>query len=109
MVVYTEILVVSNRFINIIYDGAYLPMANLTILTGNPSDLSPYFYNRGWDLDPNGSDIESPFFDQGGMILYNPHSVRVNIEVILGGGFATTPSPSGDFIVSEGGDFIVSE
>jgi hypothetical protein len=43
------------------------------------------------------------------MILYNPHSVRVNIEVILGGGFATTPSPSGDFIVSEGGDFIVSE
>ena len=62
-----------------------MPMANLTILTGNPSDLSPYINNRGWDLDPNGSDIESPFFSEGGMLLYNPHSVRVNVEVILGG------------------------
>ena len=83
---YPSVLPVSNRFINILYNGSYLPMANLTILTGNPSDISPYFNNRAWDLDPNGSDIESPYFDQGGMLLYNPHSVRVNVEVILGGG-----------------------
>jgi len=82
---YPSTLPVSNRFINIIYNGSYMPMANLTILTGNPSDLSPYINNRGWDLDPNGSDIESPFFSEGGMLLYNPHSVRVNVEVILGG------------------------
>lgn len=82
---YPTTLPVSSRFINIIYNGAYLPMSNLTILTGNPSDLSPYTNNRGWDLDPNGSDIESPFFSNGGMILYNPHSVRVNVDVILGG------------------------
>lgn len=87
---YPSTLPVSNRYINIIYNGQYLPMANLTILTGNPSDISPYFYDRGWDLDPNGSDIESPFFNQGGMILYNPHSVRVNVEVILGGGFTSS-------------------
>ncbi len=82
---YPSVLPVSSRFINILYNGAYMPMANLTILTGNPSDISPYMDNRGWDLDPNGSDIESPFFSQGGMLLYNPHSVRVNIDVILGG------------------------
>ncbi|NBU97406.1 MAG: hypothetical protein EBS19_04170 [Spirochaetia bacterium] len=82
---YPSVLPVSSRFINILYNGAYMPMANLTILTGNPSDISPYMNNRGWDLDPDGSDIESPFFSQGGMLLYNPHSVRVNIDVILGG------------------------
>lgn len=84
---YPSTLPVSNRFINIIYNGGYLPMSSLTILTGNPSDISPYISNRGWDLDPNGSDIESPFFSNGGMILYNPHSIRVNVDVILGGGF----------------------
>jgi hypothetical protein len=89
-VTYPTTLPVASRFINIIYNGAYLPMANLTILTGNPSDYSPNFPGRGWDLDPNGSDIESPFFSQGGMLLYNPHSVRVNVEVILAGGFSTT-------------------
>jgi len=82
---YPSVLPISSRFINILYNGAYMPMSNLTILTGNPSDISPYMNNRGWDLDPNGSDIESPFFVQGGMLLYNPHSVRVNIDVILGG------------------------
>jgi hypothetical protein len=81
---YPSVLPVASRFINIIYNGSYMPMSNLTILTGNPSYISPYFNNRGWDLDPNGSDIESPFFSEGGMLLYNPHSVRVNIEVILG-------------------------
>lgn len=82
---YPSPLPISNRFINIIYKGSYLPMSNLTILTGNPSDISPYMNNRGWDLDPNGSDIESPFFNEGGMVLYNPHSIRVNVDVILGG------------------------
>lgn len=87
---YPSTLPVASRFINIIYNGAYLPMSNLTILTGNPSSASPQMLNRGWDLDPNGSDIESPYFSNGGMLLYNPHSVRVNVEVILAGGFSTT-------------------
>lgn len=80
---YPSSLPVANRYINIIYKGDYLPMANLTIFTGNPSEYSPYIPGRGWDLDPNGSDIESPFFENGGMLLYNPHSVRVNVEVLV--------------------------
>jgi hypothetical protein len=85
---YPSNLPVVSRFINIIYKGNYLPMGNLTILTGNPSDISPYLHNRAWDLDPNGSDIESPYFSQGGMLLYNPHNVRVNVEVLIAGGFS---------------------
>jgi hypothetical protein len=65
-------------------------MGSLSIFTGNPSQYSPYIPNRGWDLDPNGSDIESPFFSEGGMLLYNPHSVRVNVEVLLANNFYTT-------------------
>lgn len=89
---YPSTLPIASRFINIIYQGAYLPMANLTILTGTPVDYSPPFLDRGWDLDPNGSDIESPYFSEGGMLLYNPHSVRVNVDVILAGGFSSTDS-----------------
>lgn len=85
---YPASLPISNRFINIIYKDNYLPMANLTILTGNPSDSSPYLYNKGWDLNPNGSEISSPYFNEGGMLLYNPHNVRVNIDVILADSFS---------------------
>jgi hypothetical protein len=85
-----------------------LPMANLTILTGN----SNYIFG-GWDLDPNGSDIESPYFEQGGMLLYNPHSVRVNVEVIIGEGNVSPEitnylvNEDGSILVNEDGDFLI--
>ena len=81
-------LPVASRFINIIYKGKYLPMGGLTILTGNPETGSPAILGRGWDLDPNGSELTSPYYSEGGMLLYNPHSVRVSIEVILASGIS---------------------
>jgi hypothetical protein len=87
---YPSTLPAVSKYINIIYNGSYLPMGSLSIFTGNPSQYSPYIPNRGWDLDPNGSDIESPFFSEGGMLLYNPHSVRVNVEVLLANNFYAT-------------------
>lgn len=105
---YPNTLPIASRYINIIYQGAYLPMANLTIFTGTPGDYSPVFLDRGWDLDSNGSDIESPYFSEGGMLLYNPHSVRVNVDVILGGGFSSTQS-LGNFFTTDSGDFIATE
>jgi hypothetical protein len=104
---YPSSLPVASKFINIIYNGSYLPMGDLTILTGN----SNYIFG-GWDLDPNGSDIESPYFEQGGMLLYNPHSVRVNVEVIIGEGLITSEvtnyltDQNGQIIVTQNGDFI---
>ena len=101
---YPSTLPVASRFINIIYNGSYLPMGNLTILTGNPGDLP----GQGWDLDPNGSDIESPFFFQGGMLLYNPHGVRVNVEVVLGSGIYTDQF-NDFFLTDENGDYLVDQ
>jgi hypothetical protein len=106
-VTYPTTLPVASRFINVIYNGSYLPIANLMILTGN----SNYIFG-GWDLDPNGSDIESPYFEQGGMLLYNPHSVRVNIEVIIGEGLVESQitnyltDQNGQILVTQDGDFI---
>ena len=82
-------------------------MSELTILTGN----SNYIFG-GWDLDPNGSDIESPYFEQGGMLLYNPHSVRVNVEVIIAEGLIASEitnylsDQNGNILVDQNGDFI---
>ena len=105
---YPSTLPVASRFVNILYNGSYLPMGNLTILTGN----SNYIFG-GWDLDPNGSDIESPYFEQGGMLLYNPHSVRVNVEVIIGEGLTASgitnylTDQNGQILVNQDGDFII--
>ena len=104
---YPSTLPIANRFINIIYNGSYLPIANFIILTGN----SNYIFG-GWDLDPNGSDIESPYFEQGGMLLYTPHSVRVNVEVVRGEGLVTDAitnylsDQNGSILVDQNGDFI---
>lgn len=104
---YPSTLPVASRFINILYNGSYLPMSNLTILTGN----SNYIFG-GWDLDPNGTDVESPYFEQGGMLLYNPHSVRVNIDVIIGEGEVLSAitnyltDQNGNLLLDQNGNFI---
>ena len=106
-VTYPSTLPVASRFINMIYAGNYLPIASLMVLTGNGN----YIFG-GWDLDPNGSDIESPYFEQGGMLLYNPHSVKVNVEVILGEGLLSSEitnymiDENGNVLVNEDGDFL---
>lgn len=71
----------SLRYINFIHQGKTLPIGDLMILTGNPTAGSP---GRGWDLSPNGTEISSPYFDQGGMVLYNPQTTKINIQVLLG-------------------------
>jgi hypothetical protein len=81
---YPMALPVSSRFITIIYKGEVLPMSDLTILTGNINTGSPGNSFFSWDLSQIASTTGSPSFLHHGMILQNPHSVKVNIEVILG-------------------------
>lgn len=104
---YPSTLPVASRFINMIYGGNYLPISTLMVLTGNGN----YIFG-GWDLDPDGSDIESPYFEQGGMLLYNPHSVKVNVEVIIAEGLLSSEitnyliDENGNVLVNEDGDFL---
>jgi len=97
----------SLRFINFINQGRTLPMGDIMVLTGNPASDAP---GRGWDISPDGSGISSPYFEQGGMLLYNPQTVRINIQVIIGSNPPNTVTPSNsDYITSEDGYFITSE
>ena len=106
-VTYPTTLPLASRFINLIYNGSQLPVGNLMILTGNSN-----YILGGWDLDPNGTDIQSPYFQQGGMILYNPHSVKVNVEVIIADGLVSDTvtnyltNQNGQILVDQNGDFI---
>jgi hypothetical protein len=104
---YPTSLPVSSRFINIIYNNKFLPMANLTILTANPGS-SNWAPNRIWDLNPNGSELASPYFSDGGMLLYNPHGVKVNVEILLANKITGTSDDEG-LISSSEGDFIIAE
>ena len=108
---YPSTLPTISKFINIIYNGNYLPMGNLTILTGNPGNLPGY----GWDLEPDGTDVISPFFSEGGMLLYNPHNIRVNVEVILGSGIyedvfndILLADENGDYLVNNDSDYLIT-
>lgn len=104
---YPSTLDPTQKFINFINQGMTLPIGDIMILSGNPTADSP---GRGWDLSPDGTDISSPYFEQGGMLLYNPQSVRINIQVILGSNPPSTTGVSNtDYIVSEDGYFITSE
>lgn len=97
-VTYPSSLDQSLRYINFTHQGKVLPIGDIMILTGNPAVDAP---GRGWDLSPNGTDITSPYFDQGGMTLYNPHAVRINIQVILGSNPPNTiASTNSDYLVS---------
>ena len=106
-VTYPTSLPLASRFINLIYNGNQLPIGNLMILTGNSN-----YVLGGWDLDPNGTDIQSPYFQQGGMLLYNPHSVKVNVEVIIADGLVSDTvtnyltNQNGQILVDQNGDFI---
>jgi hypothetical protein len=106
-VTYPSSLDPSLRYINFTHQGKVLPIGDIMILSGNPAVDAP---GRGWDLSPDGTDISSPYFEQGGMILYNPHTARINIQVILGSNPPNTVSTSnGDYLVSDDGFFITSE
>ena len=106
-VLYPSTLPNESRYINFINQGRTMPIGDIMMLTGNPASDAP---GRGWDLTPDGTELTSPYFDQGGMILYNPHSVRINIQVILGSNPPnTTSSSNGDYISSEDGYYITAE
>lgn len=98
-VTYPSTMDPTQKYINFINQGMTLPIGDIMILTGNPAKDAP---GRGWDLSPNGSDLSSPYFDQGGMVLYNPHQSRINIQVILGSNPENTSAASNsDYIISE--------
>ena len=78
---YPSTVLTENKYLNFLYKSVTYPLGDLMILTGNPK---AGFTGHGIDLDPNGSDIISPILSLGGILLENPHTYKVNIQVLVG-------------------------
>jgi len=59
-----------DKYITVTYKEKSFPVSNLMILTGTPKKT----IGQGWDLNNNN------------MKLNNPHSVKINVEVIIASG-----------------------
>lgn len=101
---YPSSLVYQDKYINFINQGKTLPIGDIMMLSGNPNSNSP---GRGWDLNANGTDITSPYFTDGGIILFNPHSVKINVQIIIG--FTATIETSDIFITTEDNDYLMDD
>ena len=106
----------SSKYIDLIYDNITYPVGEVNIWTGEPG------INAGTGITayPNGSEIESPFFIAGGIVLHNPQQYYVDVKIILAGkGTAQNQGSSapvgllssqdGDFLFLEGtnGDYLI--
>ena len=83
----------AGRYITIEYKGSIITCNNLTFLTGTTMDTTPW---QGWDLEPYNlaaspinyspqldPNISSPDFNYGGMLIYNPTSAEVEIQILV--------------------------
>lgn len=97
----------TNRYINLGYLGNTYPIGNLHIWTGNPGAVP----GSGIAINPNSSDPNNPTYDLGGVLLSNPHSSYVDLDILIA---TSTPSSSvpgatlGDNVLGvDTGDFII--
>lgn len=71
----------SDKYINLIYEGKTYPVGSFHIWTGEPGSVP----GRGISIVPN-SKVVSPLYNEGGIVLYNPHSNYVEIKTIIASG-----------------------
>ena len=69
----------TDKYIQVIYQGKTYPISELNIWTGNPGQ------NQGTGIvaAPGTSEFVSPYFNTGGIVLYNPHSNYVDVNILL--------------------------
>jgi len=68
-----------DKYIEMVYFNKTYPIGEICILSGEPG-LNP---GMGITIDPQGSEITSPYFSNGGIVLYNPHDYQVDIKMII--------------------------
>jgi hypothetical protein len=74
---YDSSIPAENQYITIDYKGEIFPCRNLMFLTGATKDDIPW---AGWDLDET---VASPDLDLGGMLISNPTSGEVEIQILV--------------------------
>jgi hypothetical protein len=80
----------SSKYINLIYEGKVYPIGNFHIWTGEPGSVS----GRGISIFPIPS-ITDPLYNEGGVVLHNPHANDVEITTIVASGGTLGTGTSG--------------
>lgn len=68
----------SDKYINLIYEGKTYPIGEITIWSGHPGNSA----GMGISVKPKETN-SSPLYEQGGIVLHNPHANSVSIKIIL--------------------------
>ena len=94
----------TDKFIELKYLGTSYPIGELHIWTGNPSSVP----GTGIVVSPGSSEYTSPYFDLGGVVLYNPHSNYVDIDIVIASSVPPNGSDiNGKVLDDETGDYIL--
>lgn len=94
----------TDKYIEIKYQGTTYPIGELHIWTGNPSTVPV----TGVVVDPGGSEYTSPYFDIGGVVIYNPHSNYVDLDIMIASSVPPDGSDiDGSVLNDDIGDYIL--
>ena len=69
----------SDKYINLIYLGITYSIGEFHIWTGQPTDS----IGTGIKIKSKGTSVSSPLFTDGGIILHNPHSGSVDLNILI--------------------------
>ena len=70
----------TDKYINLIYNKTTYPMGELNIWSGDPDNITP---GRGIVVNNNGTGLSSPYFNDGGLVIHNPHAWSVDLKIIM--------------------------
>ena len=95
----------TDRFIYLKYLGNSYPISELNIWTGNPG-VNPA---SSILVTPGNSEYSSPYFDTGGMVLYNPHNIYVDLDIIIASSVPPvgTTDVNNQYLGDQDGDFLL--
>jgi hypothetical protein len=79
----------TDRYINLLYLNETYPVGEICILTGEPGGNA----GMGIAVDPEGTQLTSPYFSAGGIVIYNPHDIAVDCKLIIASG--ASPASAG--------------
>lgn len=80
----------SSKYINLIYQGVTYPIGSFHVWTGEPGASA----GRGISIFPENY-VTSPLYNQGGIVLHNPHANSVEVSTIVASGGSLGTGTSG--------------
>jgi hypothetical protein len=99
----------SDKYINLIYEGVTYSIGEFHIWTGQPTDS----IGTGITVKSNGTSTSSPLLADGGIVLHNPHTDSVDLNIMIASTSTSSstvpPSYNDPTILDEYGNYLTTE